>query len=177
MKTFASSLLQPILFIILAAFLRLVPHIPNFAPIGAMALFGGVYLNKKYALLIPLIAMILSDFFLGFSAATPFVYISFLLIGCLGLLLRKHMSFKNILLATLSGSLLFYLITNFGVWLVGNLYPHTLSGLVLCYTLALPFFRNTVLGDLFYVGLFFSAYAFGLSHMKGEQYANLYKKR
>lgn len=177
MKLFLSSLLQPIMFILLAVLLRLVPHIPNFAPIGAMALFGGVYLSKKYALIIPLLAMILSDFFLGFSASTPFVYISFLLIGCIGLLLRKQTSVTNILLASLSGSLLFYIITNFGVWLVGNLYTHSLSGLILCYTMAIPFFRNTVLGDLFYSALFFGAYSFGLSSLKGKHYANIYKKR
>lgn len=151
-------MLNPLFFVLAAVLLRLLPHVPNVTPIAAMALFGGVYLNKRYALLVPLLSMGISDIFLGFHNTMIFVYGSFVITGVLGLWLRKHKSIGNIFLITLSSSLLFYSITNFGVWLMGNLYPKTLEGLVLCYTAGIPFFRNTVMGDMLYVVLFFSAY-------------------
>lgn len=147
-------------FIFAGAILRLLPHPPNFAPISAMALFGGTYLNKKYALLIPLAAMFLSDIFMGFYSLKLMlsVYGSFALVGLIGLWLKKHKNFQNIIGASLLSSILFYLITNFGVWIFTPWYEKTWEGLIKCYFLALPFFRNTVFGDLFYVGAFFGAY-------------------
>mgnify|MGYP001559575258 CR=1 FL=1 len=160
------KLINPFLIIVFAVLLRIVPHAPNFAPIAAMALFGGAYLNKKYALIVPLIAMFLSDIFLGFHSAMPYVYGSFLLIGLMGIWLSKHKNLKNVLLATFFSSILFFLITNFGVWLGGNLYSKDLPGFIKCYILALPFFRNTILGDLFYVGLFFGSYELAAKILK-----------
>jgi len=167
-----------IFFIILGVFLRLVthfdhlpivetiarfvPHLPNFAPIAAMALFGGVYLAKKQALIIPLVALFLSDLLIGFY--NPYlmvaVYGSFLLIGLLGLWLRRHKTVANIAGASLLGSIGFFLITNFAMWAVQplmphSIYPQSLQGLLQCYTMGLPFFRNTLLGDMFYTGSFF----------------------
>ncbi len=160
MKTKILNLLNPFLIITIAALLRLLPHPPNVAPIAAMALFGGVYLNKKYALILPLLALFISDLFLGFYGAPmmSFVYGSFLLTGCIGIFLKNHKKPAAIISAALFSSLLFYLITNFGVWLTTPLYPKTLSGLLNCYTMAIPFFRNTLLGDLFYTGIFFASY-------------------
>lgn len=165
--------INPSIIILFAVVLRLVPHIPNFAPISGMALFGGVYLNKKYALVVPLIAMFLSDIFLGFHNVMVFVYGSFVITGLIGLWLRKHKNFTNIAAATCFSSLLFFLITNFGVWLGGRLYPTTLSGLIESYTMAIPFFRNTILGDLFYVTLFFGSYELALKFFKKSALSNL----
>ena len=166
MKTIKNLLLQskiqtvmgPLLVILMAVILRLLPHLPNVAPIAAMALFGGAYLNKKYALVIPLVALFLSDIFLGFYQGMIFVYGSFLLTGLIGLWLKNHKSFLNIILASLTSSVLFFLITNFGVWFTGIMYPKSFSGLMESYLMGLPFFRNTLLGDLGYVGLFFGSY-------------------
>lgn len=147
-------------FIFAAVILRLLPHEPNFAPIAAMALFGGVYLDKKYALLLPLVAMFVSDYFLGF-ANTPVVisvYLSFLIIGLLGFWLREHKKASLIFASTISGSIIFFILTNFAVWFATPWYAKDLSGLLHCFTLALPFFRNTILGDFFYVGLMFGLY-------------------
>jgi len=152
------KIISPIIIITFAAVMRLLPHPANMAPIAAMALFGGVYLNKRYALIMPLLAMGISDIFLGFHDTIVFVYGSFLLTGLIGLLVRKHKSVQTIALATLISSVLFFLITNFGVWLMGMLYPKTLSGLADAYMMGLPFFRNTLLGDLGYVTLFFGSY-------------------
>lgn len=145
-------------FIIAGVILRILPHLPNFAPIAAMALFGGVYLNKKYALILPVAVMMISDIFIGFY--NPWimfsVYGSFLLIGLIGLWLKSHKTLPNIIGASLFGSIIFFLVTNFAVWVVPHsLYPHNLQGLAECYTMGLPFFRNTILGDLFYSGAMF----------------------
>lgn len=160
------KLINPFLIILFAVTLRLVPHVPNFAPISAMALFGGTYLNKKYALAVPIIAMFVSDIFLGFHSTMLFVYGSFTLTGLIGIWLRKHKSLKNVVLVAISSSLIFFVITNFGVWLEGRLYPLNLSGLIESYFLAIPFLRNTFLGDLFYTGLFFGSYELAIKFYK-----------
>lgn len=152
------KIISPVLFILIAVILRLLPHPPNMAPIAAMALFGGVYLNKRYALVVPLTAMVVSDFFLGFHASIALVYTSFFLTGVLGLWIRKHKSFQTIVLTSLTSSCIFFILTNFNYWYVASLYPKTIEGLLMSYTNALPFFRNTVIGDLFYTGMFFGGY-------------------
>jgi len=154
------NFINPLTIIAIAVVLRFIPHIPNMAPIAAMALFGGVYLNKRYALLVPLVAMVLSDIFLGFSFVTPFVYASFFLVGIIGLWLKSHKNVPTIVGTSLMGSTLFFFITNFGVWLVGGLYPHSMRGLENCYVLAVPFFRNTILGDLLYAGVLFGSFEY-----------------
>ena len=138
------------------------PHIANFAPIAAIALFGSVYLNKKYALIMPIAAMLIADYFIGFYNIWLLlsVYGSFIIIGLIGLWVRNNKTLPNIIGATLTGSVLFFLITNFAMWAVQPymaqaIYPHTLQGLLNCYTMGLLFFRNTLLGDLFYVGSMF----------------------
>lgn len=160
MQNFFEKLTNPIIFVLVAAFLRIIPHAPNFAPVAAMALFGGTYLSKRHALALPLAAMFVSDLFIGFDSIESrlTVYGSFLLIGALGIWLRTHRNFQNIVLATLAGSVLFFIITNLGVWLFGTIYPKTIEGLVACFTAAIPFFRNTLMGDLFYVSVFFGGY-------------------
>lgn len=149
---------MPYFFILSGVILRLIPHPANFAPIAALALFGGVYLNKKYALGIPILAMLISDFIIGFYSPWVMfsVYGCFFVMGLLGLWLRNHKKVVFIFGASLAGSVLFFLVTNFAVWAIPHsLYPHTLQGLFYSYIMGLPFFKNTLLGDLFYVGAMF----------------------
>ena len=154
-------------FILGAAALRLIPHPPNFTPVGAMALFGGAFFaNRALAFVVPLVAMLLSDSLLalvlyGSSAFSmiPFVYGGFTLTVCLGLMIRRRRSLLPIAAATLVGSVLFFLLTNLGVWLRGTLYPLTWEGLITCYVAAIPFFRNTVLGNAFYALVLFGGFA------------------
>jgi len=138
--------------------MRLLPHLPNFTPIAAIALFGGTNLSKKYAFVVPLVAMFISDIFIGFHASMPMVYGSFFITGLIGLYLRKHKTFGNIVSASLASSLIFFLLTNFNFWYVMPLYPKTFAGMIAAYVNALPFFRNTILGDLCYTGVFFGTY-------------------
>ena len=141
---------------------RLVPHLPNFTPVTAIALFGGLYIsNKILAYALPLIIMFISDIFLGFSSITLFVYSGFMLVTLIGTLRKK----SNIL-TIFMGSLSFFIVTNFGVWLLG--YPKTWTGLVECYTLALPFFRNSLLGDFFYSGVMIIGFNFIQKHYLQE---------
>jgi len=151
-----------------AAAMRLLPHPPNVTPIAAMALFGGVYFtNRKTAFLVPLAAMYLSDLALGFfvydfgwfHGFMPFVYAGFVMTVILGLLMRRMISPLAVGTAALASSVLFFIITNFGVWLVGNLYPKTLAGLGSCYVTAIPFFRNMLMGNVFYTLVLFGGFA------------------
>lgn len=160
------KMISTLAIIMFAVVLRLIPHPPNFAPIAAMALFGGCYLDKRYALIVPFVAMFFSDLFIGFHGTMLFVYGSFLITGLIGIWLKKHKSAQFVFGASLVSSTLFFLITNFGVWLMGELYPGTITGLFESYTMAVPFFRNTLIGDLFYVGLFFGGYELALMFLR-----------
>lgn len=144
----------------LVAFTRLLPHPPNFAPVSALALFGAALFERKWlGLLAPLAAMLLSDLVLGFHGLMPHVYGSFLLSWLIGLLLLRKPNVLNVSLAALLSSVLFFAITNFGVWYGGPFYPQTREGLLACYAAAIPFFQYTLLGDLFFSALLFGGYA------------------
>jgi len=154
------------------AFYKVVNLPPNFAPIGAVALFGGVYLSRKYAILIPLAVLAISDYFIGFYdlGVLLTVWGSFTLIGLVGLYLRKRKNIATIIAGTLGSSILFFLATNFAFWASGGWYAKTWAGLGQCYFMALPFFRNTVLGDLFFFFFLFGAYESVLYLVKNKRY-------
>ena len=150
-----------------AAAMRLAPHPPNVTPIAAMALFGGVHFaDKKMAFLIPLAAMYLSDLVLGslvydfgwFHGFMPFVYISFMMTVCLGFLVRRRLTPLMVGGAALVSSVLFFIVANFGVWLVSDLYPKTVAGLLSCYVAAIPFLRNTLVGNVGYTLVLFGGF-------------------
>lgn len=145
--------------ILAAAFTRLIPHYPNFTAVSAIALFGGTYFsNKKAAFIIPLLAMFLTDLVLGFHKTMWAVYLSLALIVMIGFLLANKKKTVNVIGATLASSVLFFVITNFAQWLSDPFYAKTGAGLVQCFTMAIPFFQYSVLGDLFYVGVLFGAF-------------------
>jgi len=179
MKNQKKSILVITVLIIIAALSRLLPHAPNFTPVGATALFGAAYFAKKYwAILIPLAALWASDLILnnvvyaqyyeGFAwMTTGFLWIigAFALIAILGMVVLKNkVNPINLLGTSFAASGIFFLITNFGVWMSGLTYPKTMEGLIACYTAAVPFFWNTLAGDLFYVAVLFGAYEFVKSY-------------
>jgi len=155
--------------ILAAAASRLIPHPPNFAPIGAMALFGGAcFASRLAAFVVPLAAMFLSDLAIGLLTGNlslglhrliPVVYGSFALIVCLGFWLRSRRTVVPIAGAALASSVLFFVLTNFGVWALGSWYPKTWEGLVACYVAAIPFFHNTLVGDAVYTTVLFGGLA------------------
>lgn len=161
------NLVSAILLILFAAFSRLIPHPANFTPIAAIALFSAVHLNnKKLAIIVPVAAMLISNFFIGFYAGMEWVYGAFVVIALAGFWLKGRMensegSKKAAYLfgTTVVSSIIFFIISNFGVWITGAWYEKTFNGLVLCYTMAIPFYRNSLAGDLFYVLVMFGIYA------------------
>lgn len=146
--------------ILIAAALRLVPHWPNFTPIGAMALFGGAYFGKRaLAFAAPLAALLLSDAILGFHDGMPWVYGSVALIVLIGWAVARRITALTIASAAVASSVLFFAVTNFGTWLGSGMYPPTLAGLTACYVAAIPFLQNTLAGDLLFSALLFGGFA------------------
>lgn len=145
--------------VLAAAFSRLIPHPPNVAPIAAMALFGGAFFPRmSEAFAVTLAALALSDIVIGFHSQVFLVYACFLATVCIGFALKRRLKTFYIGAASLAGSILFFVVTNFGVWLFDGLYPHTFDGLVACYTAAVPFFRNSAFGDLAYTAVLFGSF-------------------
>lgn len=187
-----SKLLGPLIIILLGAVFRLIPHIPNIAPITAIGLFGGVYLGKRYALIVPLLIMLLSDYLLLYI--NPFgkhifnfshfylpqalwynntilaVYGSFLISGLIGIWLKNHKSLTNVIIASLVASTQFFLLTNAAVWISGS-YDRSILGLWESYVAGIPFFRFTIMGDFFYTGVFFGGYELFLRIIKTQKLA------
>ncbi len=158
-----------ILIILGAALSRLLPHPFNFTPIGAMALFGAAHFSdKRLAFVLPFAAMWLSDLWLnnmmyensgGFQwMGSSWVYGSFFLISIMGLLLLQKVRVGAVLGTSVLASILFFLITNFSVWLGSTVYPQNITGLMLCYEAGIPFFGNTLAGDLFYCAVLFGGF-------------------
>lgn len=155
--------------IIIASFMRLIPHWPNFTPIAAIALFGGTYLGKKYlSFIIPFAALFLSDLFLGFHSSMIAVYASFAITVLIGFYLRKNVKAGSVIVASLLSSIIFFVITNFSSWLFMPMYSKDFLGLMECYTAGLMFFNdgsygisfflNSILGGLAYNTLLFGAF-------------------
>lgn len=144
--------------IVLAALARLIPHPPNFTPVGAMAIFGGACLaDRRLALLVPLTALFLSDLFLGLHVLIPVVYGSFALNVILGRWLRTRRTAVSTATVAFLGSVQFFAVTNFACWLL--YYPPTAEGFAACYVAAIPFFQNTVLGDAVFATAMFGTLA------------------
>ena len=135
---------------------RLLPHPANLTPLGATALFGGSKLARPWNYLAPLLILFVTDLFLGFHALMPFVYGSFIFSVWLAeRFLKQSVTAKKLIVLAATNALIFFLVTNFGVWLEGRLYPPTISGLIESYVMGLPFLRNMLLGDLGYtLGIF-----------------------
>lgn len=148
------------LIILIAAVSRFVPHVPNFAPITALAIFSAVYLPKKQAIVVPLAARLISDLFIGFFAWPLMlaVYASHLLGVVFGFWIKKQSSHRwlKIVASSLGASLLFFAITNFA-FLYAQ-YPHNWAGIMQAYAAGLPFLRGTLLGDMTYTVVLFGAY-------------------
>lgn len=160
-----------LLIVVIGIVMRFMPHPDNVTPVAAIALFAGAYLNKRYALWIPLAIMVLSDLVIGMHDVVLYTWGSFLAVAFIGMWLKNNKKIMNVGLASLSSSFLFFLVTNFGVWL--HWYPRTLDGLINCYTLAIPFYRNTLIGDILYVVLFFGLYELAAKSVRKTRFAYL----
>jgi hypothetical protein len=162
-----------IILITLGITTRLLPHLPNFTSLGAIAIYSGFYLkNKKISLLIPLAIIFLTDLRIGTYQwqLMLFVYISYLIIGSIGILSKK---LKWYIVAPLSivGSLIFFIITNWSFWQFTLFYPHTLAGLTATYLAGLPFLKNTLTSDLIYAVSLFTITE-SINFLIKQKYAN-----
>jgi hypothetical protein len=146
-----------LMLIIILAFSRIIPHPANFTPILGMAVFAGTVFDKKiFSFLIPLLAMILSDLFLGFHSDIVIIYFAICLNVAIGIYFINKISYFKIFVSLVSGSLVFFIITNFAVWFSSGMYTYSLERLLTCYTMALPFLQNTIISTILYgVGAFF----------------------
>ena len=146
--------------VLLCAAARLLPHPWNFTPLMAIGLFSGYQASKaSTGILVTLSALALSDLVLGFHSGFWFVYAAALVAVLFGRITRNRGGAGAIAAAALASSLSFFLITNFMVWAAGRLYPMTLAGLAACFSAAIPFYQNQILGDAFYTLAIFGGYA------------------
>ncbi len=142
---------------------RFVFHLPDATPLVAIALVSAVYLGRRWAIILPLVTLFISDLSIGFYdwRVMLSVYGSFALIGLLSFLLKKYPNVLAGVAITALSSFLFFIITNFAVWAFSPWYEKSLTGLLYCYTLGLPFYRNMALGDAIYTPLLFAVFAYG----------------
>ena len=147
--------------VIAGVVLRVAPHPWNFAPIGAIALFGGAHFERRFlAITIPLVTMFIGDSFVGYHSLMPVIYATYALIAVIGMLLRNHRtSVAAVGVGVLASSTIFYVVTNFAVWAMGMTYAKTAAGLVACYVAAIPFFGNTLASDALFTACFFGIFA------------------
>lgn len=153
--------------LLIAAALRVSGILPmNVSPVTAIALFGGAMFGSRIAAFAaPLALMIVSDLFLGFHGTMWAVYLGLVLVVGIGQVLRSRPGMLNALVGAVSASVLFFLITNAAVWMEGLIYPAGLAGLLESYTAGLPFFRNSLMGDVFFTIALFGTYELAASRM------------
>jgi hypothetical protein len=162
------NLLIALILIALGVMARVVPHPANFAPVGAIALFGGaVFGSRRAAMLVPLAAMFAGDTILelttgyGYHALMPAVYGSYALIAVLGMLIRHRRRSPVVVgAASLASSTIFFLVTNLAMWTISEVFPRTFEGLGACYLAGIPYFGRTMLSDLIFAAVFFGVHAF-----------------
>ncbi len=146
--------------IIVAVFSRLIPHPWNLTAVGSVALFAGAYLKpRRLAFAVPLFAFLITDLILGVHNTMLFTYTAVALCSFLGIRYLQKPKPALVVGMSLASSLIFFVISNFGVWIVGGLYPLTTQGLLNCFLMALPFFQGQILGDLLHSTLLFGVYA------------------
>ena len=136
-----------ILLIVLGVFSRSITHIPNFTPILSIALISGLYIKNRFIILIPISIMLISDLLIGSHITAPWIYFSIALICLIGYLIKNNTA--NVILYSILSSILFFVISNFGVWFTGG-YTYSLEGLIACYIAAIPFFKNTFISTILF---------------------------
>lgn len=159
MEKISPKTLTLIAIVVAVSLYRIFPHPYNITPVMALALFAGTYFEKKWmAFAVPLVSMFLADLFLGLHNTIIFVYGAMAVAVLIGFWLQNRVSSLKVIGATISSSLIFFIVSNFGVWLVSGYYSKNWAGLIECYTLALPFLQRSMMGDLLFSGVLFLSY-------------------
>ncbi len=152
---------------------RLVVHTPQFTAILAVAMFGGMYLSRGQALLVPIALMMVTDIILGFHDTMAFTWGSMIIVSAIGLWLKERKNFGTVFAGSIVSSGIFFVVTNFGAWL-SPLYPHTWAGLRECYIMAIPFFRSTLVSTVAYSMVLYAGYEWALKRSQGTSLARLF---
>ena len=147
--------------VLLLAFSRLIPHPPNFTPLGAMAILSGAMIKDlRLSIFIPVAAMLISDALIGFHSSILYVYAAVIIMAVLSRICLIKYTVTRLAGTAVAASVVFYIVTNFGAWLSHDMYPHTLNGLGQAYVAGIPFFRNTLLSNLMFTAIGFTALVF-----------------
>ncbi|MBF0386115.1 MAG: hypothetical protein HQL27_09655 [Candidatus Omnitrophica bacterium] len=163
----------PLLLVFLGIASRLVFHTPNFTPVIAIALFSGIYVRGRYAVLLPVVLLIITDLFVGMHSVVSFTWGSMALIALLGLKIKEKKSFGTVFAGGVISAVLFFVVTNLGVWLLSGMYTLDLNGLSQCFTLAVPFFRSTLASTLLYTVVLYGVYEFAAKRLKDTSLASV----
>ena len=155
------------------AMFRLLPHPPNVSPVAAMALFGGAtFADKRMAFIVPFLALLLSDLIIGLHDTMLFVYAGFAVTVFIGIKIQKSITLSHVAASAVGASVLFFLLTNLGAWATSGLYPFSMNGLMQAYAAGIPFFQNSLLGNLVFTAVLFGGFAllrnrfFSLRHVE-----------
>jgi Family of unknown function (DUF6580) len=153
--------------VFVAVLARFAPHPPNFSPVFAALIFGGTCLRKRDSIWFPVVALAASDYLLTaviYGEHFGWMYLldwtGFAAVAMIGWWLRDRITVRKVFAAALAGPAVFFVVSNFAVWLGGGLYPPNLSGLTACYVAALPFFANSLVAGLLFSGVLFGGYEF-----------------
>ncbi len=157
--------------IVVGFMMRLLPHAPNVVPVAAIAIFAGAYLNRKMVPWVPLAIMVISDLIIGLHGVVLYTWGAFIIIGYMGTWLRERRTPLPIFGAAVVSALVFFVITNFGVALAW--YPHTWQGMVSCYIRALPFLRNTMIGNVLFAFVLFGSYELARKLVGGSRFRDV----
>lgn len=160
-----------VIILVIGVLTRFADHAPNFTPAVALALFGGVYLPRKFALIVPILFMFISDLVIGFHNTMFFTWGSVFLISWIGIWVRERKNFPVFMMSGVASAVLFFIVTNLGAW--PTLYPMTWQGLVECYVAAIPFFRNTFVSTIVYCAVFYGVYEFVASRVRHTRWARV----
>ena len=140
-----------VFFGIILSIFRLIPHPPNFTPILACAIMSPLLIKDRIiGISIPVIAMFIGDVIIGFH---PFQFVTYLTILTIALVAPMRKNYAMLGVMAVGASVWFFITTNFAVWFILDYYPKTFEGLITSYTLALPFFKNTLISTCLFTGL------------------------
>ena len=165
MRHFKNYIL-PVSLILILSFSRIIPHPWNFTPVLAVGIFSGFYFKQFFmSLFVVVVSMFLGDLYLGFHSTMFFTYVSLAIAVGFGLCV-KNFKFNEILWSGLASSVGFFLVTNFGAWITLDMYEKNFAGLMSSYTLAIPFFQNTLISTFLYLFLFKILFKFIINKKK-----------
>jgi len=151
LKIIDKKIWYSIFLVFILAISRIIPHPPNFTPVISIVILGGILFRSFFlCMIVFILAMLISDLLIGLHHNMIYIYLTLIFIGYIFFNFANKTNLKNLWIFSLAGSTIFFIITNFFVWLNSGLYEKNIEGILSCYTMALPFFTNTIFSTLFF---------------------------